>query len=244
MTIKRSKRDYLDDLDDPSLEPGRRLALILLTYVRDLEAVSAYINDESLDFDREIAGFMDTLKCVNCSKEINIEGSVIYCSEYCQQIAGTIRYVRRARIDQRESEIEFQVGLGDRLNHLPNGGYPARDRLLSKELRETIFKRDNYTCRICGKKKAQQIDHIKGSSNDPTNLQAACSDCNREKAFSDLRLITPEEREAIEKLYLNMAMRIVTPFPSLACDDHERWQKTEPKIRGARKKAIKETLNP
>ncbi|SDH34299.1 HNH endonuclease [Nitrosomonas sp. Nm132] len=244
MTIKRRERDYLDDLDNPLLEHGRRLALILLTYVRDLEAVSAYVNDESLDFDREIAEFVDTLKCVNCSKEINIEGSVIYCSEYCQQIAGTIRYVRRGRINQRESEIEFQVGLGDRLNHLPNGGYPARDRLLSKELRETIFKRDNYTCRICGKKAAQQIDHIKGSSNDPTNLQAACSDCNREKAFLNRRLITPEEREAIEKLYFNMAMRIATPFPLLACDDHERWQKTEPKIRGARKKTIKEALNP
>ncbi|GJL73721.1 MAG: hypothetical protein NMNS01_29200 [Nitrosomonas sp.] len=159
-----------------------------------------------------------------------------------QQIAGTIRYVRRARIDHRESKIEFQVGLGDRLNHLPNGGYPARDRLLSKELRETIFKRDSYTCRICSKKEAQQIDHIKGSSNDPTNLQAVCTNCNREKAFSNQRLATPEEREIIENLYVNMAMRIAAPFPLLACDDHRRWQKTEPKIRGARKKAINKTL--
>lgn len=217
--------------------------MILLSYVRDVEAVGAYVNREPLDFDREIAGFVDTLKCVSCGKEINIEGSVIYCSEYCQQIAGTIRYVRRARIGHRESEIEFQIGLGDRLNHLPNGGYPAQDRLLSKELRETIFKRDNYTCRICSKKEAQQIDHIKGSSNDPTNLQAVCADCNREKAFSNQRLATPEEREIIEKLYVDMAIRIATPFPSLACDDHGRWQKTEPKIRGARKKAIKEALN-
>ncbi|SOD22794.1 HNH endonuclease [Nitrosomonas ureae] len=237
MATKSKESDYLDNL-----EPGRRLALILLSNIRDLEVVSAIINSDSLNFDQEIACFMDTLKCVNCDNEINNEGSVIYCSEYCQQIAGTIRYVRRARIGHRESEIEFQVGLGDRLNHLPNGGYPVRDRHLSKELRERIFKRDNYTCRICGKKEAQQIDHIMGSSDDPTNLQAACADCNREKAFSNTRLATAEEKKFIENLYFNMAMRIATPVPSLACDDHERWQKTEPKIRGARKKIIKNRI--
>ena len=36
-----------------------------------------------------------------------------------------------------------------------------------------------------------------------------------------------------------MAMRIAAPCPSFACDDHDHWQKAEPKIRGARKKAIK-----
>lgn len=242
MTTKSNKNDYPDDLDNIFLEPGRRLALILLSYIRNVEVVNAFINSESLGFDQDIASFLDTLKCVNCGKAIDIEGSVIYCSEYCQQVAGTIRYVRRARINHRESEFEFQIGLGDRLYHLPNGGYPARYRRLSKELRETIFKRDSYTCCICSKKKAQQIDHIKGSSNDPINLQAVCADCNREKAFSNQRSATPEEREILENLYVDMAMRIAAPFPLQACDNYGRWQKTEPIIRGARKKAINKNL--
>lgn len=234
-----NEQNYLDALDDPMLEPGRRLALILLSYIRDIEAMNVFDNTEPISFDLEASSLSSALNCVNCGKGIDPEGSSsIYCSEYCQQIAGTIRYVRRARANHREPEIEFQIGLDDRLNLLPSGGYPTRNRLLSKELRETIFKRDNHICCICKKKEAQQIDHIKGSSNDPTNLQAVCSDCNREKAFLNQRPATPEEKEAIEKLYINLASRIAYLLPSLACDDHERWQKAEPKIRASRRKIM------
>ncbi|GJL73722.1 MAG: hypothetical protein NMNS01_29210 [Nitrosomonas sp.] len=86
MVTKSNKSDYLDDLDNPSLEPGRRLALILLSYIRDVEAINEFINSESLEFDREIASLIDTLKCVSCGKAINNEGSVIYCSEYCNRL--------------------------------------------------------------------------------------------------------------------------------------------------------------
>lgn len=181
MTAKK-KRDYLDALDDPTLNPGRRLALLLLSYVRDIRLISEDVSSLA-DFDQEESRLKETLECVNCGKEINVEGSGIYCSEYCGQMAGTVRYVRRGIAAEREGNIEFQIGLGDRLNHLPNGGYPARDRLLSKGIRDAIFERDNRICRICCVKPAEQIDHISGSSNDPSNLQAVCADCNRKKSL-------------------------------------------------------------
>lgn len=63
---------------------------------------------------------------------------------------------------------------------------------IPKELREAIFKRDNYTCQRCGVKEAWnvqlQIDHIfpvsKGGSDDPENLQTLCANCNQIKSDS------------------------------------------------------------
>lgn len=55
-----------------------------------------------------------------------------------------------------------------------------------REIRESIFKRDNYTCQYCGEtEKRLECDHIhpvaRGGSNDPENLTTACYECNRSK---------------------------------------------------------------
>jgi len=55
--------------------------------------------------------------------------------------------------------------------------------------RQNVLMRDNYTCQICGatvKDGAKlEIDHIvpysKGGTNDESNLQVLCQQCNREK---------------------------------------------------------------
>ena len=62
--------------------------------------------------------------------------------------------------------------------------------LMTKSLRETIAKRDNYTCQICGKYMPDgvglHIDHIvpiaKGGKSIPSNLQVLCSKCNGKKS--------------------------------------------------------------
>lgn len=61
---------------------------------------------------------------------------------------------------------------------------------MTKELREEIIQRDNYTCQRCGKympdKVGLQIDHIvpvsKGGKTVPSNLQVLCSVCNGSKS--------------------------------------------------------------
>lgn len=56
------------------------------------------------------------------------------------------------------------------------------------EVKKYVFERDNYQCKSCGKNDRQttlNIDHIislaTGGSNDISNLQTLCRDCNQQK---------------------------------------------------------------
>lgn len=66
----------------------------------------------------------------------------------------------------------------------------SQRKLMTKELREKIMIRDNYTCQNCGKHMPDEvglhIDHImpvsKGGKTVPSNLQVLCSKCNGNKS--------------------------------------------------------------
>ncbi len=74
----------------------------------------------------------------------------------------------------------------------PLNVYHAKNqrKLMTKELRQQIMERDNYTCQICGRympdKFGLHIDHIipvsKGGKTIPSNLQVLCSKCNGQKS--------------------------------------------------------------
>lgn len=57
---------------------------------------------------------------------------------------------------------------------------------IGQKLRVDILARDNYTCQMCGIGRKNnailEVDHIypvsKGGTNDPSNLQVLCRDCN------------------------------------------------------------------
>lgn len=77
---------------------------------------------------------------------------------------------------------------------------------VSKRLRYEILRRDNYTCRYCGASApdvALTVDHVLpvalGGSDEPTNLVAACRDCNAGKSSSnpDQPLIDDVSEDAI-----------------------------------------------
>lgn len=60
---------------------------------------------------------------------------------------------------------------------------------VSKRLRFEILRRDNHTCRYCGRSAPEvklTVDHVTpeslGGGDDPTNLVAACADCNSGKS--------------------------------------------------------------
>ena len=66
-----------------------------------------------------------------------------------------------------------------------------RTRNVSLSTRTDVFERDNYTCQICRRNSKEdgvklEIDHIipvsKGGSDDISNLQTLCFDCNRGKS--------------------------------------------------------------
>lgn len=87
--------------------------------------------------------------------------------------------------DRLLQEIDYECNLRDYHNK-------NQRRLMTKELREQIMRRDNYTCQICGKympdRVGLQIDHIvpvsKGGKSVPSNLQVLCSVCNGHKSAS------------------------------------------------------------
>ena len=72
-----------------------------------------------------------------------------------------------------------------------------------KEFRLKVFKRDNYTCAICGKRDTNTSaligDHILpiacgGAEFDFDNLQTLCWDCNKKKTKSDMKLIASHRK--------------------------------------------------
>lgn len=81
------------------------------------------------------------------------------------------------------SEIDFSCTLNE--YHSKN-----QRRLMTKELKDKIKERDDYTCQICGKYMPDEvglhIDHIipisKGGKSIPSNLQVLCSKCNGSKS--------------------------------------------------------------
>lgn len=84
---------------------------------------------------------------------------------------------------EKLKEIDFECTFNE--YHSKN-----QRRLMTKELREMVAKRDNYTCRICGKYMPDgvglHIDHIipvsKGGKSVASNLQVLCSKCNGTKS--------------------------------------------------------------
>lgn len=76
---------------------------------------------------------------------------------------------------------------------------------VSKRLRYEILRRDNHQCRYCGATAPDvklTVDHVVpttlGGSDDPTNLVAACADCNAGKTSSspDAPLVADVEADA------------------------------------------------
>ncbi|MEQ1735872.1 MAG: HNH endonuclease signature motif containing protein, partial [Rhodoglobus sp.] len=75
---------------------------------------------------------------------------------------------------------------------LPLAQQKPVEMAVSKRLRYEVLRRDNFACRYCGAKApeaALTVDHVTpialGGTNDPTNLVAACIDCNAGKSSSN-----------------------------------------------------------
>lgn len=63
---------------------------------------------------------------------------------------------------------------------------PAKRKPVSKRVRFEVLRRDNYTCRYCrATDQPLTVDHVVpvalGGTDDPSNLVAACRDCNSGK---------------------------------------------------------------
>jgi 5-methylcytosine-specific restriction endonuclease McrA len=76
----------------------------------------------------------------------------------------------------------------------PQQDKEKRSRHIPASVRVSVLHRDGYKCVFCGRSPKQvqlEVDHIvpfsKGGSNDLSNLQTLCFDCNRGKGSRRLR---------------------------------------------------------
>ena len=95
------------------------------------------------------------------------------------------------------TELSIDYSQGYNSNHYDIGkiyaqGFQAVKRLRLNSLRNKVFERDEYTCQICGKTRAEGailcIDYIVprvlGGTSELTNLQTLCVECNTVKGTS------------------------------------------------------------
>ena len=114
--------------------------------------------------------------------------------------------MRKVRIGQHNSpKTEFKKGqnVGEKGSAWKGGITPFNNiqrRKFNIEIRDLVFKRDNYTCQLCGKSGIElQVDHIQpvvgpeGFTTwdayidqlfcDESNLQVLCLDCHKSKTL-------------------------------------------------------------
>jgi len=210
---------------------GLTLELLALVEIMRSEAVS-----EKSDAEQEWTDLEDSLECANCRK---LTGISLFCGEFCRQLAEFIRYLRRSLADRRIENGDVQAAIGARLLMLTGGGYPREERRLTREQREHIFERDLHKCETCGAP-ATEIDHIHGNSNELSNLRALCGKCNRKEAFSKAVPPSPEAAARIEKMYLDIAIRVAAPTALRCCDNEELWKERFQPIMAARRARARE----
>jgi 5-methylcytosine-specific restriction endonuclease McrA len=156
-------------------------------------------------------------RCPNCDGLL--PGPKLFCGEQCQQAAGLVRWWREIRTNGKIDDVEIQDLLHMRLVKTVKGGYPRKERHLDPVQRYQIFERDRGLCVECGQP-GKEIDHIDGSSADPSNLQLLCRDCHKDKTYRNLDTIdTDEEREYA--MYMEWRAKAATPVR--VCDDPVIW---------------------
>lgn len=170
---------------------------------------------------------LDQPECFACGKcTLERGGKLLYCSDACQDIAGSVRYARKKIDECAPWDAALLMGFGQKIYQWVSTGHPydARTRTLTEESRQAIFERDGRVCVLCGEP-ATQIDHIAGSSPDPKNLQAICANCNRDRMLAGLKPITdPNVRRAFHQRLDFLAELIAAPEPPSLGFDHTKWQ--------------------
>jgi hypothetical protein len=114
----------------PNTAPARALTAVMLEMIAGVRsAAHKQSKDAALDLVDEI---WETLTCVNCGRDI--EEKKLYCSTFCAEFAGAVRYVRRVIADGRMNASDVQEGIGAKLLMLTGGGYPRLERALSAQI--------------------------------------------------------------------------------------------------------------
>jgi len=167
--------------------------------------------------------------CANCGRQIMAKTArTVYCTDLCSQVAGWIRYYQRTVADGRIDDPDVHEALGIKLAHIADGGYAQRERQLPIEVRRAVIQRDGGVCQSCGQP-AADIDHIRDSSADLSNLQLLCRPCHNAKTQEGMVRAELDVVNTVHRPIRNRAMESPKRQPCDALD----WSNGE-WTRGAR----------
>lgn len=175
--------------------------------------------------------------CINCNNIIPWKRiQKLFCSDLCRDEADYVRYHRKAINENRQDIPEVRDAIEARKLSVISGGYPSKKRKIPKLLREKILKLANHQCAVC-KKKGNEIDHIKGSSNDLNNLQVLCWNCHISKTKKNYSSIKRNDPDAYQKIlkHIELEKRVKLKKPLVVCDDHNKWNVLYKEIQNERK---------
>ncbi|WP_166879143.1 HNH endonuclease [Salinibacterium sp. ZJ450] len=170
-------------------------------------------------------------RCANCLTEFPDDVPGLFCSKWCNEISSTVRYTRAVLRDGRYRRPDVQEALAVRNGFILYGGYASLGRELPTEVRDEIKNRDHGLCRECGKP-GNEIDHVDGSSADPSNLQLLCHDCHIEKTTQRMRPASDKEKSLLLAIHLS---RVLPDEPVLLGDDELAWQSRWQSLKSARR---------
>ncbi|MFK4804307.1 HNH endonuclease [Microbacterium sp. ZW CA_36] len=169
--------------------------------------------------------------CANCLT--NLPDAVVgpYCSTWCAEVSGHVRYMRAVLRDGRIEDPLVRTAIQTRGAFLLIGGYRSLGRTVSAARREEVKKRDAGLCQECGNP-GTDIDHVSGSSDALGNLQLLCGDCHRAKTAEQMTEATPERVALLQALFLS---RVAPDEPRLLADDETQWADVWKGLQAARK---------
>ena len=143
-------------------------------------------------------------KCKQCGEDFSLKGKKNdnkFCCSKC--------YWRYLKGRPGKSSTKFTSKNNSGKNHYNwKGGITPlnlsiRSSIKMKKWRESVFKRDNYTCVECGGKPPQVVlhcDHIipvsQGGTDELSNLQTLCEQCNLSKSNSYWESIAPHSNSS------------------------------------------------
>jgi len=190
--------------------------------------------------------------CANCDSPHVTAKAPLFCSPACRQAAELVRYVRACRRDGRDRLPDIREAIQMRMAMVLGGRYPERARQVRPEVRAEVFRRAGGQCENCGRAldfdratsdsvAIATIQHVRGSSNDLSNLKAFCQACNTADAQARFVRVEPGSPEA--SIAANLATRWSSPAPIRLCDDDQHWSSMWQQVARSARELIREREN-